>query len=257
MTRGPADHDDATGYARLVRRAAARFRPAGRTPYHFARGKLGADPVFAALLRQGLLAHRTRVLDLGCGQGVLEVLLATLEDPRAASDWPAEWPRPPCGLRVHALDLRAKAVRAANVALDGLPAAARYRVETGDLRTMPVDPVDAVVILDVLHYLAHAEQERVIARCARALEPGGRLLLRVGDAARGWRFRWTLANDALITLVRGAWPRFATRSADQWAALLARHGFVVRTQPMSEGTSFANVLLVGERPPERGLSRTR
>lgn len=243
----PAGGDERARFARLVGRAAARFRPAGRTAYHFARGKLGTDPVFVALLRQGLLADRHAVLDLGCGQGVLEVLLAVIESPEAAADWPAHWPGPPRGLRLRALDLRTPAVRAAGLALAGLPAAARFDVAVGDVRAMPADPVDAIVILDVLHYLSHAEQDAVIARCARTLVPGGRLLLRVGDAAQGWRFRWTLANDALITLVRGGVPRFATRSAAAWSALLERHGFDVGAQPMSEGTSFANVLLVGHR----------
>ena len=38
-------------------------------------GKLRGDPVYAALLAQGLLAGRARVLDLGCGQGLLAAWL--------------------------------------------------------------------------------------------------------------------------------------------------------------------------------------
>lgn len=234
-------------YRRLVELTAARYRPAGRTAYHFARGKLGRDPVFAALLAQGLFAGRHRLLDLGCGQGVLALMLATLQLDRDRLAWPAHWAAPPGPLRVLGRDLRTNAVRAAGVALAGTGLADRFVVAPGDVRTVPYEPCDAIAILDVLHYLAHDEQDAVLAACAQALEPDGLLLLRVGDAAQGARFRWTLANDALITLVRGGWPRFATRSAAHWRALLERHGFSVRTQPMSEGTSFANVLLVATR----------
>ena len=39
--------------ANLVATAAARYRAVGRFAYHFARGKLHRDPVFAALLAYG------------------------------------------------------------------------------------------------------------------------------------------------------------------------------------------------------------
>ena len=48
--------------------------------------------------------------------------------------------------------------------------------------------VDAVVILDVLHYIERAEQDAVLARVRGALQRGGVLLLRVGDASARRRF---------------------------------------------------------------------
>ena len=59
----------------LAHAASARFRPAGRFAYHYARGKIGGDAAFAALLQQGMLPARPRWLDLGCGQGSLFALL--------------------------------------------------------------------------------------------------------------------------------------------------------------------------------------
>ena len=235
-------------FRRLVARCAEHYRPAGRTAYHFARGKLSGDPGFAAVLAQGLLAGRTRLLDLGCGQGVLALMLATLEADAARLGWPADWPPAPTGLVVRAVDLRGDAVRAARLAASRTGLDDRFRFEHADLREVDGGPFDAITIFDVLHYLAHAEQEAVIARCAASLEPGGVLLLRVADAARRARARWTLLNDALITLLRGGWPRFATREADAWRVLLERAGLEVDCQPMAEGTSFANVLLVARKP---------
>ena len=52
----------------LVEAASARYRAGGRFAWHFARGKLGMDPLFIDLLRLGLLPAHGRFLDLGCGQ---------------------------------------------------------------------------------------------------------------------------------------------------------------------------------------------
>ena len=38
--------------------------------------------------------------------------------------------------------------------------------------------------------------------------------------------------------------RLYCRPLDDWCALLRAHGFAVRTQAMSAGTPFANVLLI-------------
>jgi len=51
------------------------YHAAGKFAYHYARGKLAHDPVYEAILPRGLLARRARVLDLGCGQGLLAALL--------------------------------------------------------------------------------------------------------------------------------------------------------------------------------------
>jgi SAM-dependent methyltransferase len=234
---------DLAPYRAAVERAAQRFRPTGRTPYHFARGKLGGDPVFAALLRQGLIRPGARIVDIGCGQGVLAALLAECEQPQAIAAWPASWAPPPRGWTLTGFDLRRDAVAAGQRALGE-----RALLQVGDARAMTLPACDVAVILDVLHYIDFEAQEQVLQRVAAALVEGGTLLLRVGDAASGWRFRVTLVGDWLITLVRGTpWPRFWTRPLTQWIALLERLGFSVQAQPMSEGTPFANVLLKAQR----------
>ena len=72
-------HERGAASARLARagrrRRARRTSASGRFAWHFARGKLRWDPVFGHLLAHGLIAPRTRVLDIGCGQGLLASLL--------------------------------------------------------------------------------------------------------------------------------------------------------------------------------------
>src|SRR4029077_18163518 len=77
--------------APLIDAASAYYRGAGHFAWHFARGKLGADPVFAAILARGLLHGRVRILDLGCGQGLLAAWLLAARAVHA-SDAPHAWP---------------------------------------------------------------------------------------------------------------------------------------------------------------------
>ena len=55
---------------RLLQAAVARYRTSGRFAYHFARGKLDRDPVFAAILAMGLIPGQARILDLAAACGV-------------------------------------------------------------------------------------------------------------------------------------------------------------------------------------------
>ena len=60
----------------LAREAASRYPARDRYARHFAYGKLTGDPVFRHLLDDGLIARDSRLLDLGCGQGLIAALLA-------------------------------------------------------------------------------------------------------------------------------------------------------------------------------------
>lgn len=231
-------------YAGLVAAAALRYRPAGLGPYYFAKGKLGADPVFAAILRQGLIPDNARVIDLGCGQGVLLALLAVTQDPLYRSQWPAGLPPLPRGIVTRGFDLRADAIEAARVALGH-----GAQVAVSDIRDARLTECDVVTILDVLHYIDYDAQRRLLERVYAALPPGGRLLLRAGDADMGFRFQFTVFTDWLITLSRGSVQRrFWTRRGVEWLQLARDVGFRADIQPMREGTPFANVLVVAYRP---------
>ena len=59
------------------------------------------------------------------------------------------------------------------------------QVMHGDIRDADFPPADAVVLVDVLHYLDYTAQERVLRRVRAALLPHGLLLLRIADATGG------------------------------------------------------------------------
>ncbi len=225
---------------RLAVEAAASYRAADRYAWHFARGKLGGDPVFRTLLREGLLPPLSNILDLGCGQGLLASWLGAASRFHAAGDWPPDWPPPPSLIGYHGIDLMHRDVARARLALS-----APCRVEQGDIRQSEFGHANVVVILDVLHYLDEAAQRAVLARARSCLEPAGVLLLRVGDAAAGLPFRITMGVDRCVIRLRGqSSGRLYCRSLAAWEAELTALGFAWRTLPMSAGTPFANHLLI-------------
>ena len=252
MTRPPGLASPATDAAwqALRQAASAPYRRHGRFAWHFARGKLGRDPVFRSLIEHGLLAPDAHLVDIGCGQGLLASLQQAVDSTAAQGGWPAAWPAPPLRGRYTGIELMPRDVARAQAVLmaPGAAGPARAAFICADMCSVPLPPCEQVVMLDVLHYVDHAAQAALLGRVQQALAPGGRLLLRVGDAAAHRGFALSQWADRSITRIRGhrVAPTFG-RPLSDWTALLQSLGFAVRALPMSRGTPFANVLLVAER----------
>ena len=196
--------------------------------------------MFRALLERGLLLDRGHILDLGCGQGLLTAWLKAALLCYENGSWPKGWPPAPKPRPTRGIELMIRDVRRAHAALGY-----DCEISQGDIRSAEFGTTDAVVILDVLHYIGKEEQLQVLQRVRAALTARGLLLLRIGDANGGLRFRYSQWVDKLVMLFRGhATVVTHCRSADQWRELLCECGFEVQATPMSHGTHFANVLLI-------------
>jgi SAM-dependent methyltransferase len=226
----------------LATRAAARYRAAGRMAWGWALGKLHHDPVFMGVLQHSLIRDQESVLDLGCGQGLLAAWLLNASEQYAAGKIGDAPFTPPCALEFHGIELFPEDVKRARAALGN-----RADIRHGDICEEDFGAADVIVILDVLHYMDYSAQEDVLRRAFSALRPGGRLLLRVGDADAGRGFRWSNWVDKAVVFARShSLCELWCRPMKEWIGVLEAIGFAVKPLPMSEGTGFANVLLVAE-----------
>jgi SAM-dependent methyltransferase len=217
--------------AAATERTRARYENAPPAHRFYVAGKLAFDPVFKLLSELPELGH---VLDLGCGRGQLSLLL--LELGRAT--------------RVTGLDSDADKIQVARAA----GPEADFRV--ADVAHAELPRADTVLLIDVLHYLPLAEQDALLLGAARALEPGGRLLIRELDgdpSARGAVTRFFEWWARRIGLNRGR--ATAYRPARAVTQLLERAGLPCRIQGASERTPFANVLIVAGGSPNVNVER--
>jgi SAM-dependent methyltransferase len=229
---------------RALHDAASRpYLKGGLYPYFFARGKLGIDPIFYAMLRTGAIPNGARILDLGCGQFLLASLLLAARRQYEAGVWPSGWPEPPVPGALSGIELDPVSANWARKALGE-----RVSVRTADLGGVELPDADVVLLFDVLHYLRDADQVELLEKIAHSLRGGGKLLMRVADAEAGWRFKLTRIVDHSTILMRGRLSgNFFCRTIGDWSNLLLRHGFRIERQPMSQGTPFANILLTASR----------
>lgn len=208
---------------------AKRYAAGRRATYHYVRSKLRTDPVARAVAERAPAGGR--VLDIGCGRGQTAILLAVLDPSRT----------------LRGLDWDAAKIGDATEAAAGLSAT----FEQGDFREadLPASSADTILLLDVLHYLPRDTQDAVLERACRAIRPGGVLLLREMDDARGWRSWATRTEERVFTALRfNRGERLVFRPAAELVAICEREGLVVTVEPMWGSTPFANVLIEARRP---------
>jgi uncharacterized protein (DUF2062 family)/protein-L-isoaspartate O-methyltransferase len=196
--------------------------------------KVRLDPVYPLALAS--LGQAKDVVDLGSGMGLMEALFAA-RSPEA---------------RIRAIEWDEKKVGIARRLLDGLPGVA---VEQGDARTAELGAPDAILMFDVLHYIAPAEQRTWLERCAKALAPGGVLVLRELDSTAS---KGNLAERIDRMAVRLGWNRGGGVHAwpiEEIAALLEGQGFTVHVQPAGRGIWSANAMVTARKP--QGVEQAR
>ncbi|HYD33514.1 MAG TPA: class I SAM-dependent methyltransferase [Methylophilaceae bacterium] len=226
---------------------------AATDPYHasdwyapwFARVKLRIDPAFSTILQQGLIPDGSRLLDLGCGQGLLASCLLAAHALARKGCWPKDWTPPPHLSSIKGIDSVPLDVQRGQQALGD-----QADLRVADICTAEFDKSDVIVILDVLHYIDYEAQEDVLRRVKQALSPNGRLILRVGNAAGGIWFKTSYWYDRMVWFVRVHKDNpLYCRSLDNWMATLTSIGFDTRQIQMNRGISLSNTMLLATNTP--------
>jgi SAM-dependent methyltransferase len=202
----------------VAARIAARFE--SRFVQGYVRSKLRSDPVYGAVLAL-LENHPHPIVDVGCGVGLLPLLLRE------------------CGFarEIVGIDFDARKIHSARAAMPDTD----FRV--GDARE-PLPPAHTVVMLDLLHYFTDREQRAIVRNAARAVPPGGMLIIRDAIADGSWRYRVTWLAESFARLV--FWLK-AERLNFPKRELFQIEGFDVEIRPLWGRTPFNNYLIAARR----------
>jgi uncharacterized protein (DUF2062 family) len=209
-------------------RTITRYRTSGVGDRKYVEAKLRYDPVLGCIAELGL--DLGNVLDAGAGRGQLGLCLLELGQARTLSGF----------------DLDARKIDVARRA-----AGDSARFEVGDLKNAEFSNFDTLLLVDVLHYLGAETQDALLERAARALAPGGRILIRETDGARRRSGYFTRLAERAARLT--GWHRgnqtLCFRPLAELVARLEALGLRCRALDASRGTPFSNELLVAVRPP--------
>lgn len=177
-----------------------------------------------------------RILDLGCGHGVFSTYLA-LQDERR---------------QVLGIDLAEDKILAANAAAGAAAGKGRtnLRFTRADAETLPEGPWEAIVVLDVLYLFQPERQESLLRHCARALVPGGVLIVKeVADRPK-WKAAWNRMQEnfsvRVLRITRG--EELCFLPPERHAGWLAARGLEVTERPLQEGFLHPHHLIVARRP---------
>lgn len=128
---------------------------------YYVKVKLWAENYYQLL--EPLIPHKARVMDMGCGYGMLANML-TLTSPER---------------EVKGVDFDENKI---NIAINTIEKKQRLSFEVADLTDFISDKRDVFILSDVLHYLPLSLQEIVLERCLKNLLPKGTIIIRDGNS---------------------------------------------------------------------------
>ena len=176
------------------------------------------------------------MLDLGCGHGSFALYLAARSAERTVT-----------GVDVDA-DKLAAARQAAAAAGMGVTFA-----QSPD-GALPPGPWDAIAVVDVLYLLGRDPALALVGDAARALAPGGSLVVKEIDVRPRWKYELARAQEVVSTRVtritQGAGVAFVP--PDDLVAAMSGAGLTVERIPLGAGALHPHLLLVGRREADRG-----
>jgi SAM-dependent methyltransferase len=184
-----------------------------------------------------LLPTRGRILDVGCGFGL----------------WAAYFGQSAPDREILGVDTSPGRVEVARHVASRLGLMARF--VCADIRDADVEgPFQGAYVLDVLHHIARADQERVLVELRDRLAPNGVLLIKdiTTEPRHGLWFTWLL-DRAMV----GRKAELAYRHHSEWAELLERLGFRVEVRRVPDLLPYPHVVLIATRACEGYLALPR
>lgn len=177
-----------------------------------------------------------RILEIGCGHGLLSAYLA-LQSPER---------------EVHGVDLDVDKIEKARVAAARATAlGASLTVDVAPSGAVPAGPWSAITIVDVLYLLDPEDQRRLLADCAAQLAPGGVLVVKEMGVDPRWKFRWNAVQETLSVRVLGITEGHAMSflTPGELAVAMRSAGLqVTNSRPVHRRRPHPHHLIVGSAP---------
>lgn len=218
------------------RRAIELFADAPRGDRFHVRARWWSCPFPEIQLRVPVVG---RILEVGCGHGLLSLYLA-LSAP---------------GRVVEGVDIDAHKIVLAQAAAARLrPDEAQVTFATsepgpGEPGQLPAGPFDAIVINDVLYLMPEAVRRDVLAACAARLAPGGVLVIKEIDDRPRWKYEVNHLQELVATKV------LRYTEGDQVEVVPMRHfadqlddlGLETKLEPIDRWYPHAHAILTARR----------
>ena len=185
-----------------------------------------------------------RVLEIGCGHGLVSAYLALSSGER----------------HVTGIDIDARKIAVASHALSHVdPTSAHlefHHVAPGEL---PDGPWDAIVIVDVLYLLDRSAEFALLDDCVERLSEHGVLVVKETDVVPRWKHRVARTQEVVATKVlritAGSSLSF-TPIADIAGHLRSR-GLAVTSRPVDKGYLHPHALVVARRTATGGTDQSQ
>jgi len=168
----------------------------------------------------GHIPETARIVDIGCGRGLLANYLALGSDSR----------------EVTGIDKQTRRIEAARNTISGR-SNIHFRLQ--DALDLKREKFDVIVVSDMLHHLTYPQQETLLEHCYRILPAGGLLLME--DVTPDPKWKWIAHFLIDRTLNCGRRQNF--RRLAEWVSYLENLGFKVEHFPAHRGIPLPDFLL--------------
>lgn len=163
--------------------------------------------------------QKGNILDLGCGSGIFAHILYLGSRER----------------KILGIDLSYKRIETANKISNNN---SHLRFMVGDVNNIPFDDIGIITLIDLLHHMTFADQNKLLKKIHTKLHDGGLLLIKDLEKQPLWKYIFHYIQDSIS--YKGAKLYF--RSAKQMSDLLTHFGFTVEIISLASGYPHPHIL---------------
>jgi len=129
-----------------------------------------------------LVPGQGKILDIGCGYGFMSYMLYFSSTRR----------------EITGIDYDKEKIETASHCFSRTPA---INFIHADVEGFNFEKYDAIILADILHYLQRDQQTRLLEKCIRQLNPGGKIIIRDGDTDAATKHKRTQLTEFFSTRV--------------------------------------------------------